>query len=130
LRFLADMNISPLTVEALAAEGVDIVRVSSLLPVNAPDEKILALAREQGRVVITQDMDFSALLALGGYDQPRLVTLRLLNTDPPVVTERLRAILPQIADALRRDRRGSHRARATTADSVGHRPEDRLGTTL
>jgi predicted nuclease of predicted toxin-antitoxin system len=102
LRFLADMNISPLTVQALAAEGVDIVRVSSLLPTNASDEKILALARQQGRVVITHDTDFSALLALGGYDQPSLVTLRLLNTDPPVVTERLRAILPQIEAALRR----------------------------
>jgi len=66
LRFVADMNISPLTVNVLAAEGIDIVRVSSLLPVNASDESILGLARQQGRVVITQDMDFSALLALGG----------------------------------------------------------------
>lgn len=96
MRFLADMNISPLTVEALAAEGVDIVRVSSLLPVSASDEDILSLARERGHVVITQDMDFSALLALGGHDQPSLVTLRLLNTDPDVVTERLRQVLPQI----------------------------------
>lgn len=100
MQFLADMNISPLTVQALAAEGVDIVRVSSLLPANASDEKILALARQHGRILITHDTDFSALLALGGYDQPSLVTLRLLNTDPPVVTERLRAILPQIEAAL------------------------------
>jgi len=102
LRFIADMNISPLTVDALAADGVDIVRVPSLLPVNASDEKILGLAREQGRVVITQDMDFSALLALGGYNQPSLVTLRLLNTDPDAVTERLRQVLPQVESALRR----------------------------
>ncbi len=102
LRFLADMNISPLTVQAFAAEGVDIVRVSSVLPVNASDEKILGLARQQGRVVITQDMDFSALLALGGHDQPSLVTLRLLDTDPDVVTRRLRQVLPQIEAALRR----------------------------
>ncbi len=102
LRFIADMNISPLTVAVLAAEGVDVVRVSSLLPVNASDESILDLARQQGRVVITQDLDFSALLALGGHDQPSLVTLRLLNTDPDVVTQRLRQVLPQIEAALRR----------------------------
>lgn len=102
LRFVADMNISPLTVSALATEGVDIVRVPSLLPVNASDESILDLARQQGRVVITQDTDFSALLALGGHDKPSLVTLRLLNTDPDVVTQRLRQILPQIEAALRR----------------------------
>jgi predicted nuclease of predicted toxin-antitoxin system len=102
LRFIADMNISPLTVKALAAEGVDIVRVSSLLPANASDESILGLARQQGRVVITQDMDFSALLALGGHDQPSLVTLRLLDTDPDMVTQRLRQVLPQVEAALRR----------------------------
>jgi len=102
LRFVADMNISPLTVQALAAGGVDIVRVSGLLPVNASDESILDLARQQGRIVITQDTDFSALLALGGHDRPSLVTLRLLNTDPEVVTRRLRQILPQIEAALRR----------------------------
>jgi predicted nuclease of predicted toxin-antitoxin system len=94
------MNLSPVTVAALAAEGVDIVRVSSLLPVTASDEEILSLARCDGRVVITQDMDFSALLALGGYDQPSLVTLRLLDTDPDVVTQKLRQVLPQIEVAL------------------------------
>lgn len=101
LRFLADMNISPLTVETLAGEGIDIVRVSTLLPANASDEMILSLARQQGRIVITQDTDFSALLALGGHEQPSLVTLRLLNTDPIAVTHRLRQVLPQVEDALR-----------------------------
>lgn len=100
VRFVADMNISPLTVEVLASGGIDVVRVSDLLPVNASDEDILHWARQQRRVVITQDMDFSALLALGGHDQPSLVTLRLLNTDPEAVTERLRTVLPQIENAL------------------------------
>jgi len=102
LRFIADMNISPLTVNALAADGTDIVRVSNLLPANASDESILSLARAQGRVVITQDMDFSTQLALGGHDQPSLVTLRLLDTDPDVVTRRLRQVLPQIEAVLHR----------------------------
>jgi len=101
VRFLADMNISPMTVDALAAEGEDIVRVSNLLPRNASDVDILELARQQDRVLITQDLDFSALLALGGYDRPSLITLRLLDTAPTVVTERLSQVLPQIEAALR-----------------------------
>jgi predicted nuclease of predicted toxin-antitoxin system len=95
------MNLSPVTVAALAADGMDIVRVSDLLPVNASDEDILNLARRDERVVITQDMDFSALLALGGHERPSLVTLRLLDTDPNVVTRRLRRVLPQIETVLR-----------------------------
>ena len=76
LRLLADMNISPKTVDALRQRGWDIIRVSEILPMDAEDEEILDLARREGRVVITQDLDFSALLALGGYDRPSLVTFR------------------------------------------------------
>lgn len=101
LRFLADMNLSPITVDILQREGWDMVRVSTLLPANASDAEILVLARRQNRVVVTQDLDFSALLALGGYAQPSLITLRLSNTDPSLVTERLRQILPQSEQALR-----------------------------
>jgi predicted nuclease of predicted toxin-antitoxin system len=100
LRFLADMNLSPLTVEDLRKDGYDVIRVSSLLPVNASDAEILELARRQTMVVITQDLDFSVLLALSGYDRPSLVTLRLTNTDPNVVTQWLRRVLPQIGKPL------------------------------
>jgi predicted nuclease of predicted toxin-antitoxin system len=102
VRFLADMNLSPSTVADLTSEGIDIVRVSSLLPMNASDKEILDLARSEERVVITHDVDFSALLALGGYNRPSLITLRLLDTDPDLVTQRLRQVLPQIEAALRK----------------------------
>jgi len=101
VQFLADMNLSPLTVAALTEDGVDIVRVSTVLPANTSDDQILALAREQGRVVITQDMDFSALLALGGHHEPSLITLRMLDTSPDIVTQRLRDVLPQVESLLR-----------------------------
>ena len=94
------MNVSPSTVADLVSDGMDIVRVSSLLPVSASDKEILDLARSEGRVVITHDVDFSALLALGGYDRPSLITLRLLDTDPDLVTHRLRQVLPKIEASL------------------------------
>lgn len=89
LRFLANMTISPKTVEALRQQGWDIVRVSQLLPVNASDQEILDLARQEDRVVVTQDLDFSALLALGGYNRPSLITLRLSVSNPETVTKKL-----------------------------------------
>ena len=100
LHFLADMNLSPFTVEDLIQDGYNITRVSNLLPASAPDAMILNFARQQDMVVITQDLDFSALLALGGHNRPSLVTLRLTNTDPSVVPQRLRQILPQVEQAL------------------------------
>jgi predicted nuclease of predicted toxin-antitoxin system len=95
------MNLSPRTVEALQRQGWDIVRVSDLLPVTASDEEILELAQREGRVIVTQDLDFSALLALGDYSRPSLITLRLSFTDPETVTCRLLDVVPGIEHRLR-----------------------------
>jgi len=100
-RLLANMNISPKTVEALRRQGWDIVRVSQFLPANAPDLEILDLARRENRAVVTQDLDFSTLLVLGGHDRPSVVTLRLAVSDPETVTGRLMEVLPQIERAIR-----------------------------
>ena len=88
IRFLANMNISPKTVEALREQGWDVVRVSELLPVNASGQEILELGRREDRALVTQDLDFSALLALGGYNRPSLITLRLSVSDPATITQK------------------------------------------
>jgi predicted nuclease of predicted toxin-antitoxin system len=88
-RFLADINISPRTVEALTLQGWDIVRVSAFLPRSAPDTEILDFAYREGFVIITQDLDFSTLLALSGRSRPSLVTLRLSRSDPETMTRKL-----------------------------------------
>ena len=100
IRLLADMNISPKTVETMRQQGWDIIRVSHRLPVNASDQEILELARREERVVVTQDLDFSTLLALGGYDRPSLITLRLSASDPETITRRLLETLPQVQKVL------------------------------
>ena len=100
IRFLADMNISPKTVASLKQQGWNIIRVSQLLPINAPDKEILNLARNEERVVITQDLDFSALLALGGFDRPSLITLRLSTSDPDSITKRLLETILELEDIL------------------------------
>ena len=100
MRFLADMNLSPLSVEALRGQGWDILRVSEILPASAGDLEILEWARRQERVVITQDLDFSALVALGGYSKPSLVTLRLSTASPDTVTARLLQVIPDLKELL------------------------------
>jgi len=99
-RFLADLNISPVTVAILQREGWDIVRASELLPATAPDVTLLAVALQERRAIITHDLDFSALLALRGLSQPSLITLRLTSGDPVTVARRLVAVTMFLADAL------------------------------
>jgi predicted nuclease of predicted toxin-antitoxin system len=92
--FLADMNISPVSVARLKERGWDIIRSSDLLPATASDDEILETARRMERVVITFDLDFSGILALGGHRKPSLVTLRLSLGDPDTITSRLLAVVP------------------------------------
>ena len=100
LRLLADMNISPITVQALTEAGWDTIRVSARLPDDSSDETILSYAADEDRVVCTQDLDVSDLLALTGRDRPSLVTVRISNPAPEIVTSRLLRVLPTVVDDL------------------------------
>jgi predicted nuclease of predicted toxin-antitoxin system len=61
---------------------------------------ILELARNQNRVIVTQDLDFSTLLALSGFDRPSLITFRLSVPTPEIVTRRLLDVLVSYESAL------------------------------
>ena len=87
--FLANMNISPLTVEALRNHGWDIIRVSEVMDEKSKDIDVLVYAQKQNKVVITQDLDFSQILALRGYAKPSLINLRFENARPDFVTARI-----------------------------------------
>ena len=67
---------------------------------DAEDSEILKFASQQNRVIITQDLDFSSLLALGGYEKPSLITFRLSVPDPEIITRKLLAVLPDIEEGL------------------------------
>lgn len=101
LHFLADVNISPITVAELQAQNWNATRVTSNLPPDANDEDILSHARQLDQVIVTQDLDFSTLLALGTHSQPSLVTLRISDSSPRAVSRRLLAVLPHVTDDLR-----------------------------
>jgi predicted nuclease of predicted toxin-antitoxin system len=89
LRFIAELHISPITVDFLRAEGWDVEWVWKELSPFASDAEILEHARREDRAVLTQDLDFSALLALSGQDRPSLLTLRLSDADPEVVARKI-----------------------------------------
>ena len=67
---------------------------------NAEGSEILEFARQQNRVIITQDLDFSSLLALGGYEKPSLITFRLPMPDSETIAQKLLDIVPRIEERL------------------------------
>jgi predicted nuclease of predicted toxin-antitoxin system len=73
---LVDMNLSPSWVERLAGHGFEAVHWSTIGAAAAPDVEILTWANEHEFVLITNDLDFSAILAAGAVDGPSVVQLR------------------------------------------------------
>ncbi|PWB82048.1 MAG: hypothetical protein C3F08_00655 [Candidatus Methylomirabilota bacterium] len=102
LQYLADIHISPLTVEALRVAGYTIQRIAHVLSPRARDSEIVALARLEGWVILTQDLDFSALVAKSGDTRPSVVSLRLDNASPARVTQLLLSVLPDLGNELTR----------------------------
>lgn len=94
------MNISPVTVSNLQIQAWDIIRVVEILPPTVSDLEILEFARQEERVILSHDLDFSMPLAVGGYNRPSSITLRLSFTDPVVVTEKILNALPQVEETL------------------------------
>ena len=64
MRLLADVHISPRTVAFLRSLGHDAVRVGDAIPATASDVEIVEAAVRDERTILTQDLDFSAIVAL------------------------------------------------------------------
>jgi predicted nuclease of predicted toxin-antitoxin system len=76
VNLVIDMNLSPGWVDRLARHGFEAVHWSTIGVATAPDEDILAWAREHRFVVITNDLDFSAILAASSGQSPSVVQIR------------------------------------------------------
>lgn len=101
LKFIADIHISPLTVEDLRDKGYDIRRITDNLPTTASDKEIVHLAYHEKAVIITQDLDFSAIIAQSGLNHPSIISLRVGNAKPDMITRILITVLPLIEAELR-----------------------------
>lgn len=99
-KFIADIHISPLTVKELQKKGYDIIRVTDKLPTTSSDKEIIQLAYKEKAVIITQDLDFSAIIAQSGLGGPSIVSLRVDNAKPAIVTRILTTVLPLIESEL------------------------------
>jgi predicted nuclease of predicted toxin-antitoxin system len=89
MKFLGDVGVSTSTLRALLEAGYDAVHLREQNLHRLPDDAILLKAIEEGRTVITFDLDFGDLLATGGGRLPSVIIFRLHNQTPPNVTKKL-----------------------------------------
>jgi predicted nuclease of predicted toxin-antitoxin system len=100
MRFLLDMNLPPAMTEWLRAEGHDAVHVREIGLAGFPDHRVFARAAEDGRIVITFDLDFGEIVALRGASGAGVALLRLRLVRQSRLRERLRVAIAEAAEAL------------------------------
>ncbi|HHT9126086.1 MAG TPA: DUF5615 family PIN-like protein [Candidatus Brocadiia bacterium] len=81
MKFLADMPISPKTVEFLKRLGYETVRLSGLGMKNAEDEEVIEYARKHNYIILTMDLDFGGILAHKNFSKPSIIIFRLKNPE-------------------------------------------------
>lgn len=101
MRLLADLHISPRTVEHLKSLGHDVVRVSQVLLPTSSDHQIIAFAARDRRAILTQDLDFSAEIAVSGQAFPSVILLRLSSSRIETVNTVLSDVLPALEGDVR-----------------------------
>lgn len=76
MKFLVDNAPSPLVAEALHTTGHDAIHVRDRNLQTAVDSKILQLAVQEGRVLVSADTDFGTMLAFSAHDKPSVIQFR------------------------------------------------------
>ncbi len=99
MKLLVDMNLSPSWVERLVRVGFEAVHWSTIGAATAPDVEILTWANEHEFVLITNDLDFSAILAAGAVHGPSVVQLRTQD----LLSEGAARIVARALEAHRED---------------------------
>jgi predicted nuclease of predicted toxin-antitoxin system len=93
--FLADAGISPKTVDFLNQLGHEAVHVRTVGMERATDSDLVARARGDSSVVVTFDLDFGDILALGVLDKPSVIICRLSDERAESVNRRLATVLAE-----------------------------------
>ena len=100
MRFLADMGISPRTVDFLRRLGHNAEHLHHQGLDRLPDSAVLAKARSEHRILLTHDLDFGELMAASGARLPPVVIFRLRNMRPDRVNAYLRRIITLHSETL------------------------------
>ena len=100
MKLLVDMNLSPRWIGMLIDAGIEAAHWSTLGANNAPDTEIMAFASANNYVVLTHDLDFSAILAVTHGEKPSVVQIRAEDVSPDVIGAQVVAALRQMATEL------------------------------
>lgn len=100
MKILIDMNLSPAWVDVLNNAGFEASHWIKLGAPRIPDAPILGYAAKRDFVVLTQDLDVSAILASPKTERPGVLQVTAADTAPGAIGAQVVAALRQAASNL------------------------------
>lgn len=100
MKLVVDMNLSPAWIDLLQSAGHTAIHWSTIGPPDAPDASIMAWAASRNAIVLTHDLDFSAILAASGGLKPSVVQIRADNLAVTAIASLILAALDRLAGPL------------------------------
>ena len=117
MKFLIDESVSHTVAQRLRDAEHDAIHIGDLGLLGTDDETVMATALDLGRVLVTADTDFGALLALSGAPGPSVILFRREGRRP---TDQAALLIGNV-EALR-DPIDDHFIAVISADRICIRP--------
>lgn len=100
MKFLGDMGVSQTVINTLRNSGYDAIHLRDEKLQKLPDENIILKAKDEGRIILTFDLDFGELLAFSGDSLPSVIIFRLEKANPDYVLSKLNPVLLECENVL------------------------------
>ena len=100
MRFLLDESAEYRLAAFLKGLGHDVTAIARDYPASLEDADVLAIAAREGRILITNDQDFGALVVREGRPHAGVILFRVRPATVAAQRDRLGQVLAQHADDL------------------------------
>ncbi len=98
MKFLADENISPTSVDYLRRLGFDAIHVREVGLKGKSDEEIMDYASKENRILLTLDRDFADIRNYPPGTHSGIIRIRLPFLSPGAVNSCLNLLLKKLSD--------------------------------
>lgn len=100
LKFLADQCVSNSIIEALSADGHEVLRLRDFIPPDSPDLAVISKAQELDVILISLNGDFADIVSYPPANYKGIIALQVRNHPEviPQIVLRLSAFLSEHGD--------------------------------
>ena len=100
MKLLLDMNLSPKLVDLLGSKGIISIHWTMIGSPDASDAEIISFAMDNDYVVVTHDLDFSAILSVTHGKKPSVIQIREQGHKKELIAELIAITVLQYADEI------------------------------